>query len=149
MPYRMCILFCCCLLFGCGSPRPYDVRVVITLDGEPLTNAEISLQPIRENAASASGITDMAGEVTFKTGDIDGVFPNSYVVVVSKTIEEKRLSNNEIRALAEAGIRYSSGMVELVPEKYTRCETSDLKMKIGYWSSKDLTFDLWSGQSPQ
>jgi len=135
------------LIFGCGSPRPYDIWAVVTLDGEPLAEAEIFLLPVRENAASAFGITDTEGTATFKTADIGGVFPGSYIVIVTKTLEERKLSNNEIRALAEAGIRYSPNFVELVPEKHTRRETSDLRVKIGYWRPKKLTFDLLSEQS--
>ena len=144
MLYRFCILCYCCLIFGCGNPRPYDIRAVITLDGESLVEAEVTLLPVRENAASAFGITDAEGKVAFKTGDVDGVFPGSYIVIISKTIEKKILTNNEIRALAEAGIPYRHGILELIPPKYTRRETTDLRARIGYWRSKDLTFDLRS-----
>lgn len=142
MLYRSCILFCCCLIFGCGSPRPYDVRAVVTLDGKPFAGAEVSLLSVRDNTVSAFGITNTEGEVTFKTDEIDGVLPDTYIVIISKIIEERRLSNNEIRALAESGIRYHPNMIELIPEKYTRRETSDLNVKVGYWHSKEWTFDL-------
>jgi hypothetical protein len=144
MLYRLCLLFCCCLIFGCGSPQPHEIRAVITLDGESLAEAEVTLLPVREHAASAFGTTDAEGAVTFRTGEIDGVFPGAYVMIVSKTAEERRLTNNEIRALAEAGIRYRPSIVELVPERYTRRETSGLRVRIGSWRSRDLTFDLKS-----
>ena len=146
MLYRLCLLFCCCLIFGCGSPRPYEIRAVVTLDGAPLAEAEVTLLPVREHAASAFGITDAEGAVAFKTRDLDGVFPGSYIVIVSKSVEERKLTNNEIRALAEAGIRYRPRIVELVPERYTRRETSGLRVRIGYWHSKKLTLDLRSEQ---
>jgi len=144
---RLCVLFCCCLIFGCGSPRLYDVRAVVTLDDKPLEGAAVTLLPVRKNAVSAFGVTDTEGIVTFKTtvidGEVvDGVLPGSYTVIISKTTEERRLTNNEIRALAEAGIRYRPGIVELVPEKYTRRETSALQVRIGYWYPTDLTFNL-------
>lgn len=147
MPSRLCFLFCCCLIFGCGSPKPYEVRAVVTLDGKPLDGAVVTFLPVREHAASAFGITDTEGIVTFKTTTtgseaVDGVLPGSYIVIVSKAIEERRLTNNEIRALAESGIRYRPGTIELVPEKYTRRETSHLQTKIGYWHPTELTFDL-------
>jgi len=132
------------LIFGCGSPRPYEIQAVVTLDGEPLAEAEVTLLPVREHAASAFGITDAEGVVVFTTGEIDGVFPGAYVVILSRTAEERRLTNNEIRALAEAGIRYRPNIVEHVPERYTRRETSDLRVRIGYWRSRDLVFDLRS-----
>ena len=144
---RLCVLFCCCSIFGCGSPRPYDVRAVVTLAGEPLAGAAVTFLPVRAGAATAFGITDTEGAITFKTtvidGEvIDGVLPGSYAVIVSKTIEEQKLTNNEIRSLAEAGIRYRPGVVELVPEKYTRRETSGLQARIGYWYPTDLVFEL-------
>lgn len=141
---RLCVLFCCCVLLGCGSSKLYDVRAVVSLDGKPLTEAVVLLLPVRENAASAFGITDTEGQVILKTGEQDGVFPGAYIVVVSKLIEEKQLSNNEIRALAEIGIQYNPGVVELVPSRYSRRETSELRAKIGYWHSKNMTFNLWS-----
>ena len=143
---RLCIMFCCCLIFGCGSPT-YDVRAIVTLDGEPLVEAEVVLLSVRENGVSITGITDTEGEVTFTTDEIAGVVAGSYIITVSKTVEERKLTNNEIRALAEAGIRYSPDIVELVPQKYTRRETSDLRVRIGYWHSNEWTLDLQSEQS--
>ena len=146
MLYRVCILFCCCFLFGCGNRGPYNVRAVVTLDDKPLAEAEVLLIPIQENVNTkpASGITDTEGVVMFKTEDVDGVFSGSYIVTVSKKIEEKRFSNNEVRAFAEVGIRLPLKSIEFVPEIYTRRETSDLKAKVGYWHSKDFMFNLQS-----
>jgi len=149
MSYRLCILFCCCLLFGCGSPRTYDVQITFTLDGEPLAEAAVALLSVQENGTSAVGITDENGEVVFKATEVDGtstggIATGSYIVTVSKTAEERKLTNNEIRALAEAGIQYSPDIVELIPEKYTRRDTSDLRVRIGYWHSMALTLDLHS-----
>ena len=144
MLYRICVLFFCCLVVGCSSSRLYDVRAVVTLDDKPLAGAEVSFFLVRNNTKSAVGVTGEDGQVTFKTAEADGVLPGTYVVTLSKTVEESRLSNNEIRALAEVGVPFRPKVTEFVPEKYTRCETSDLKVKIGYWSSKNLTFPLRS-----
>jgi len=114
------------------------------LDGKPFVEADVSLVSSKEDTKSAFGLTDDEGNVAFKTEERNGVFPGTYTVLVSKTAEEKKLSNNEIRALAEKGIRYEANIIELVPQKYTRRETSDLKIKVGYWSSKNLIFDLHS-----
>ena len=148
MPFRISILVCCSLIFGCGSPKPYDIRAVVRLDGKPFVEAEVSLVSSKEGTKSAFGMTDAEGNVVFRTEERDGVLPGIYTVIVSKTAEEKRLSNNEIRALAEMGIRYEINMVELAPEKYTRNETSDLTIKVGYWSSKNFVFDLHSVNPP-
>ena len=133
-------------MVGCGSPRAYDVRAVVTLDGKPFAEAEVTLLPVRGNNVSALGITDAAGEVVFSTEENSGVFSGSYIVLVSKTVEEKTLTNNEVRALAEVGIRYRPNMIELVPQEYTSRETSDLKVTIGYWHSKVLSIDLRSAR---
>ena len=147
MPF--CFLFCCCLISGCGGSTPYLLKAVVILDSKPLTEAEVILLPVRENAKSASGITNAEGEVTFKTEGEDGVFAGSYIITVSKIVEERRLTNDEIRALAEVGARYRPQMVELVPEKYTRRDTSDLKVKVGYWQPVELTLELYTeGQVP-
>lgn len=144
MLYRVTILFCCSLIFGCGSSKPYDIWAVVMFDGKPFAEAEVSLVSSQENTQSAFGMTDAEGKVVFRTDETEGVFPGTYTVVVSKIVEEKRLTNNEIRALAEKGIRYVANTIELVPEKYTRRETSDMKIKVGYWSSKDFIFNLHS-----
>ena len=130
----------------------YDVRIVVTLDGEPLAGATVVVVPVWENDTSITGMTDMNGEVTFNTDDnaetnVGGLVAGSYIVTVSKTVEEQRLTNNEIRALAEAGIRYNPDMVELLPLRYTLRETSDLRMRIGYWRSNVLTLHLLSEPS--
>jgi hypothetical protein len=148
MPFRICVLFCCCLIFGCGSSKLYDIRAVVTLDDNPLAEAEVVLLSVLTHVPSASGITNTAGEVTFKTNEADGVLSGSYIVTVSKTVDEKRLSNDEIRALAEIGIRYKTQRIELVPEKYTRSETTDLKIKIGYWQPEEWTLNLQSKKPP-
>jgi hypothetical protein len=138
------ILFCCCLIFGCGSPKPYEVETVVMLDGKPFAGANVSLVSLWDKTPSVVGVTDSEGRVTFQTGEVEGVLPGTYSVVVSKIVEERRLSNNEIRALAEMGIQYREQMIELSPEKYTQRKTTDLKMKVGYWSPKEFTFDLRS-----
>ena len=145
--YRLCLLLCC-LFLGCGNPSPYLVRAIVMLDDKPLTEAEVTLIPYQESSPVPFGITDMQGNVSFTTDDKDGVFPGSYIVVISKEIEEKMLSNNEIRAFAEVGIRYRPKMVQLVPEKYTDSKTSGLKVHVGYWHSPDLTLSLWSNTPP-
>jgi hypothetical protein len=144
MPYRILLLFYCCLIIGCGSAKPYDVDAVVTLDGKPFAGADVSLVSLWDKTPSAVGTTDSEGKVTFQTGEVEGVLSGTYTVIVSKIVEERMLSNNEIRALAEVGIRYKAQMIELSPEKYTQRETSDLKMKVGYWSHKEFTFDLRS-----
>ena len=120
------------------------VQAVVTLDDKPFAEAKVTLISIRDESLSASGMTDAEGKVTFKTEEVEGVLAGTYIVIVSKTVEEKKLSNSEIRALAEVGIRYRPQMIEFAPKKYTQRETSDLNMKVGYWSSKEFTFDLRS-----
>jgi len=140
--FRVCILLYCCLLLGCGGSKPYNVQAVVTLDSTPLAEAEVTLVPMGKKGKSAIGITNAEGKAAFKTDEVDGVFPGSYVVTISKEVEEKMLSNNEIRSFAAVGIRYRPKMIELVPEKFTRRENSNLKAKVGYWHSPILTFNL-------
>ena len=144
VPQCLCLLFCCCLISGCGSSKPHDIQVVITLDDEPLAEAEVFLFSMLGSTPSATGTTNAEGEVAFKTKEMDGVLPGSYTMVVSKMVDEKRLSNDEIRALAEIGIQYRTQRIELVPPKYTQRETTDLTLKVGRWRTKELTFDLRS-----
>jgi len=120
---------------------------VVTLDDKPLAGAEVSLFLMSDNAKSAFGITDEDGQVTFQTAETDGLLPGTYIVTVSKTVEESMLSNNEIRALAEVGARYRPRITEFVPEKYTRRENSNLTLTIGYWSPQNWTFALRSEKS--
>jgi len=139
-----CFLLCCCLIHGCGGSTPYAVKAVITLDDKPLAGAEVKLLPVRKNAPFALGTTTADGEVIFKTEEKKGVFAGSYIVTVSKIIEERRLTNDEIRALAEVGAHYRPQMVEFVPTKYTSRDTSDLHVKVGYWQPAALTLKLYT-----
>jgi hypothetical protein len=122
----------------------YHVQAVVLLDGEPLAWAEVSLISVQEDGKHATGMTDAEGRVTFKTAEVEGVFPDTYIVTVYKTTEESLLSNSEIRALAEVGVRFRPDTISLIPEKYTSRETSDLNVRIGYWHPKELTLNLWS-----
>jgi hypothetical protein len=70
---------------GCGKPT-VDIEALVTLDGQPLEGASVTLVSIGEvRNRLAVGITDASGRVRFTTFNADdGALPGEYKVLVSK-----------------------------------------------------------------
>jgi len=119
------------LLAGCGQDRPECVPAAgqVFIDGQPLTAGQIRVIPSGARAASAK--IDQEGRFTLTTFESgDGCVPGTHAV--------------EITALDTTGDR----MVQLVPEKYGRADTSGLTVTVD-GSTDSLRIDLtWEGQQP-
>lgn len=77
---------------GCGSqgPKTSPVRGTVLLDGQPLSQADISFSPKSPNRFAAIGKTDDAGAFTLSTfigKPFSGAESGDYVVVVRKVDE--------------------------------------------------------------
>lgn len=71
---------------GCGDAM-FDLQAKVTLDGQPLEGASVTLVGIgKQSQRPAVGISDAEGLVQFTTFQPgDGVAPGEYKVVISKT----------------------------------------------------------------
>jgi hypothetical protein len=137
-------------IFGCGSKGPTMVQVhgTVTLDGQSVEGATVSLMPKSDSAPAnnsmpASGTTDSAGKFTLYTlKPGDGTIVGSYSVTVSKIkiIGGQQGDPNN----GKDGKRMLSGPSSqkvtteyLIPQKYTmpgKSGLDDVEVKPGMQS---------------
>ena len=114
-------------LVGCGDSLPplTPVTGTITMDGEALDGASISLMPAENTAGrTASGVSDASGNFTLSTtfnqelGTAPGVIGGIYKVMVTKTevvIDDTELSMEDMSTMDGANTMYDNqlgGMTE-------------------------------------
>jgi hypothetical protein len=104
---------------------------VVTLDGAPVEEAVVTFsitRPDRDNKAfTAVGMTDPQGRFalrTFRPGD--GAVEGTHAVTISKSSMDKGVLVNEI------------------PARYARFETSGLTADVAKKSANELRFELSS-----
>lgn len=120
-------------IYGCSStpddmPEVGTVTGVVTLDGKPLEQAQVSFSP--ENGRTSTGTTDASGtyELTY-TPTVQGAKIGKHSVRISTFQEpEGDLDNEE---------KLKGGREELVPEKYNKQTTLTADVKAG-----ENTFDF-------
>jgi hypothetical protein len=128
---------------GCGYRRPSlaQVEALVTLDDEPVAEADVTLVPVGPGRA-ARGLANDAGLVVFSTyGSRDGVIPGSYKALVAKR-EFTKSGSRKIEAVRStpppSDPTASETMVEftendyrhLLPAKYAGLATTDLTVTV-------------------
>jgi hypothetical protein len=144
---------------GCGYRRPPLVRVegVVTLDGVPVAEADVTLVPVGRGRA-ARGLASETGQVAFSTYSFgDGVIPGTYKVIVLKQELTKR-GTRKMEALrsaqAPADETASEVMIEftdgdyrnLLPSTYAGFDSTDLSVTIER-GTKSIPLSLTSAPS--
>jgi hypothetical protein len=146
-------------VIGCGYRRPVLARVeaLVTLDGEPVAGADVTLVPVGPGRA-ARGLANDAGLVVFSTyGSRDGVIPGSYKALVAKRELTKRGSRKMEVSRSAAKLSdptASESMVEftdddfrhLLPTKYAGLAPTDLTVTVERRTTR-LTLPLSSAAS--
>lgn len=125
---------------GCGDGL-YDLEAQVTLDGQPVEGATVSLVGggAKRNRP-ASGTSDSTGKVLFTTfKPNDGVLPGEYKVIVVKppksvTEEMASYDRNDPEDLKRIMARERSGNVDFtpttLPRAYLNPETSPLSCQV-------------------
>ena len=145
------------MLAGCGAgTNPEEVKFiselvpisgVISLNGEPLTNAMVQFIPSRnsEQARAALGITDHKGAYSLQTtvpsinaDKTKGALKGDYKVIISKILLPDGSAVPENISDADA---MAEGARESVPQRYSDYENSKLTASIT-GENKELNFDL-------
>ncbi len=152
------LLACCVSLaaLGCGSKGLDDLNKaqgVITLDGQPLSGAQITLCPTQSGARSAGANSDEKGVFVFQTlKGGDGVADGEYQVTVTKSHTENPFTEEEIKIINESGGKKPEKLfpgrelpqqVNDLPKRYGNPKTSGLTLKIS-GAAKDLKIELTS-----
>lgn len=122
-----------CLGGESGPPLPETVPVkgVISMDGEPLTNAQILFHPVGTTTGPGShGGSDENGNFELKTGSgtsvVEGAAPGEYKVTVSRMVGP---DGNPITRDPEKPPAMQMGR-ESLPIQYTGVDRTPLKVTI-------------------
>lgn len=127
---------------GCGKRALGPaVEGTVTLDGQPLANANVQLIPQGETMGQTGfGKTDAAGKFTIRSADGNqaGAPPGDYKVVISKHVKPDGTDfvpkPDEDPMLAT--------FKELLPAAYSNPEKTKLKATVPTDGTKELTFKL-------
>lgn len=118
-------------LSGCSGnngPKTVEASGVLTLDGEPIKDAQIVFVALE--GTPAYGSTDANGKFSMKISEeSSGAVPGTYPVIVSKTKMEE---------LGGGNVKLEQGL----PEKYGNPAKSGLSVTIPESGSKSIKLEL-------
>lgn len=123
---------CLFSLVGCGRTGLAPVEGVVTLDGEPLPDAEVVFKPDQGRPSVAR--TDESGRYKLMyTREAAGAAPGHHKVTISTFIEADDSSADE---------KIQQGRKETLPAKYNKQTTLEATLDAN--GQKDLNFELVS-----
>jgi hypothetical protein len=141
------------VILGCGGDesglaRRYSVSGKVTYKGEPVSKGTISFQPVKppypEGRAAEGTISN--GNYSLSTaGGGDGALPGEYkVIVIASTLDLSELAKKTGGMIHQGEAEHKKAIAEaksLVPVKYNKAETTDLKATVEP-KSQAIDFDL-------
>ena len=138
LTYCVCSLVILCLLMaGCNREKGLQglvpVKGKITLDGEPIADASITLSPnsTGDEARSCGATSDKDGNFTLQTLRAnDGAFPGEYTISVRKMVPDKTYTDEEYAEANAKGVSLKINAQNTLPRKYENAATSGLKATI-------------------
>jgi hypothetical protein len=137
---------CLTLQLGCGDGQESRMPVsgLVTLNGQPLADAKVTLMP-KDGRRAANGLTDSSGRfesaTTFSKGD-GAVIGDHYVAITPKN--PPPMPGDEISSPGSPGPGKREKYVAPIPEKYGIPKESGLEVSVSRASSNDFRFDLES-----
>lgn len=150
----LCVAVLGLLLTGCGSSGPAEpvLELVettgkVTLDGKPLPDAQVTFlfQGSPPKGFIASGATTEAdGTFTLQTGSKFGTVVGSYKVIVSKVAapDGSAIKIDPASGMDLAQLQASGQAQELVPERYSNPESTELEATVKKDGTNDFNFPL-------
>ena len=150
------------ILSGCSNPdSKYSmVEGTVTFNGQPLSEATVSFQPVSSEGEAASGLTDASGKFTLTsagaTGGGRGALPGEYKVTVKKlevappdpdeaAHARGEISYDELQSRISAKGTYGQKVApskSLLPAKYGLPSSTDLKATVQAGKNAPFTFEL-------
>jgi len=127
-------------LAGCGgtathaAPDLTDAEVVVTLNNQPLPNAQVTLTPADEKyggAAVATGVTDASGRAKLTCGGRPGAClgPNRVTVAEGPPPDAARSDNPDVAQ--RSATQHLAGLKNRpIPPKYATLAESDLTVEV-------------------
>jgi len=125
---------------ACGKQKPKDrpetvpVTGVVTYKGQPVEGARLAFMADTQGVQGGVALSGPDGRftaMTFEQGD--GLMPGSFTVTAVKMVGGE---------LTEASDAPPSPVKNVLPEKYSRRETSPLKVEVKKGATNNFTLDL-------
>lgn len=110
------------LFAGCGGPAYHSVTGTVRLDGLPVADAAVLLEPVAGGPA-AHGVTDARGRFDLQSANRYGVAAGQYRVAVTKQLVAG-VRDDETQEPGGAKVKW------IVPERYSRTDTSGLTVSV-------------------
>lgn len=133
--YFLCTLL---LLCGCGGERGPELAVVegiVTYQGKPLRDANVVF--ISDNGPLAYGISDELGRFELATRGNDGAVTGHGCITV---VAVKQMFEGDPEKMTSSQLKKM--FVSVIPERYSRVETSGLTFDVNPKEKNVLTLDL-------
>ncbi|MCL2349218.1 MAG: carboxypeptidase-like regulatory domain-containing protein [Planctomycetaceae bacterium] len=129
---------------GCSS-KACKVTGVVTLDGTPLEEANVSFVPVADGKGDlASGITDKNGVYQLQTlsGEIlQGTTPGEYTVVLRKSFVKWDGKSYYHPPGGGEPVKVTQ-LIETLPQKYTNSISSPFKVTVAKGSENKFDFNI-------
>ena len=149
------------VLVGCSNSdsRYTKVEGTVTYNQQPMEGANVTFLPVSagENNEPAAGRTDAGGKFSLTSSKAvkggSGILPGEYVVLVSKVVlppdpdgeafEQGTITYEELldRRVKTAASREAAAK-NVLPEKYSQRDKTDLKATVVSGKNSPFTFDL-------
>lgn len=146
---RIGVLVCCLLVvvLGCQQEGRLSGLVpavgVVKFKGEPVSNATVMFAPKVEGNRSASATTDASGRFSMMTlNPGDGVYPGEYVVLIEKQEFTGEVFTEESPTGGLGKTTDTRKVVQCLPVKFSRQETTDLTISIPAKGDRKIEFNL-------
>ena len=132
------IIFVLVSLLGCGSkgPKVYRVEGIVTLDGTPVADANVSFVPKQAGAPDdltgpllAGGATDAAGKYTLTTNRGSAIGGGTTVGEYQVSIVKKKMTNPLTGPLAP-GQRFVPQYQYEVPRAFEDSQKSNISVEV-------------------
>jgi hypothetical protein len=140
---------------GCGEsgkvPEPrldlVPVTGIVTMDGKALPDANVNFafdgKP-PEGFMASGGKTDSSGKFVVMTGSKPGTVPGRYKVTISRLVLP---DGSSYKVDPEAGmdmemLRMGGQLKELVPERYSNLDQTELSAAVAAGQTNQLEFKL-------
>lgn len=125
---------------GCSKQKPKDrpetipVTGIVTYQGQPVEGVRLAFLADTPGAQGGVALTGADGKFTAMTFDPgDGLVPGSFTVTAVKMVGGE---------LTEASDAPPSPIKNMLPDKYSRRETSPLKVEVKKGEKNEFTFAL-------
>jgi hypothetical protein len=139
------------VILGCSSDdsgldRRYKVTGKVTYKGQPLPKAGITFEPANPQGRFANGYVEDGNFTLTTLTPGDGALPGDYkVIIVSSDLDTKALAEKTGGIFHQGDPEHQKAMrnaKSLIPKKYSKGETTDLKAKVQAGGSNNFDFDL-------